>query len=166
MVELLPLLPLLGLLQVDPDTTPAAARKEVERFQTAYIKANALEPAETELAKLRTLFNKGDEEASARTREITATFTYALAANFKVQRDLFRKHGGRLVLSAFGFHVAKDAMAAEWLAWEKAGRWRFPSPEIRTAVFKTLSEMGGDGVVEGERAKEIFARPIWDPPGK
>jgi len=161
MVALLHLLLLPGAVQVDPDTTPAAVRREVERFQAAYIKANDLEPSEAELARLRAHFNKGDE-TSARAREITAGFTYSLAANFKAQRDFFRKRGGRVVLSAFGFHVAKDAMAAEWLTWETTGKWRFPDARVRSEVLKMLDEMRGDGVVEGERAKEIFVSPIWD----
>jgi hypothetical protein len=114
------------------------------------------------LAQLRALLPGGVERTSGRSKEIEDKFIWALASNFKLQREFFRRHGGRVVLSAFGFHVAKDAMAAEWLAWELQGRWRFPNPKVRADIFKMLDAMGGDGVVEGERAKEVFAQPIWE----
>jgi hypothetical protein len=57
-------------------------------------------------------------------------------------------------------------MIAELQEGEKAGRWRFASAKLRKGVFEYLGTMRGDGVVEGERAKEVFAQPIWIAPVK
>jgi len=165
----LSLLFIAGALQMDPDLTSVAVNRELERFQKEYLLANALEPTEVELAMARARFDSVQPEKqvrSAKEREIGDKFTFGLVANFKLQRDVYRKHGGRVVLSAFGFHVARDAMIAEWLVWEKSGRWRFASAALRKEVLEYLGTMRGDGVVEGDRAKEVFAQPIWIAPAK
>jgi hypothetical protein len=158
-----------GALQMDPDLTSAAVNRELEKFQREYLRSNGLEPTEVELGAARARFGlvqPEKRERSAKEREIDDKFTFGLVANFKLQRDVYRKHGGRVVLSAFGFDVAKDAMIAELQEWEKAGRWRFASAKLRKGVFEYLGTMRGDGVVEGERAKEVFAQPIWIAPVK
>lgn len=154
---------LMAATQIDPDLAPASVNAEFERFRKAFLEANRLEPRREELNALRAKSPPGRAGNAKREERISDWFTYSLAANYKFHRELHRKHGGRVVLSAFGFHVAADAMIAEWTEWERAGRWRFPSEQVKAAALQHLRTMRGDGVVEGERAREALAHPVWEP---
>lgn len=149
-------------LQADPDLVTAEVGREIERFQAEYLRVYSLTPEEKELAPIRARLMAGIRKESEASGKFTEKFAYNLLANYKMQKDLHRRHGGRVVLSAFGFMVAKDAMIEEWRLWEQQGRWRFPSERLRNGVFESLEKMSGDGVVEGKRASEIFSRPLLD----
>lgn len=159
----LQMLILAGLLQADPDRGSVAVHQELERFQAEYLRIRALAPSEQELAEVLARFPAPKGEGSEASRRFHEKFAYSLLANYKMQKDLHAKHGGRVALSAFGFLVAKDAMADELREWEKQGRWKFPSERTRSDIFEYLLKMTGDGVVEGPKAKEIFTRPLLEP---
>ena len=113
--------------------------------------AEAREQAKRQLAALAETKRKMDEGWVA-----------ALAIGFKVNRFLWNKHGGRLVLSAFGFHSATDAFAAEVLELERLGVVQFQKTGVREDFLRRMQSNTGDGVTNGERARQILSRPPWE----
>jgi hypothetical protein len=136
-------------------------------FVEEYAKHNNLEPAPAELAAMRKLFNSNRPADAQQETESARLITEKWIANtvlfFKVNRSLWRKHGGTVVLSAFGFHIANIATVNEIELLERQGQLRFHLPELREQVLAHYRAVRGDGTVEGARAREIFARPLWEP---
>ena len=191
-----------GLLTVNGQTVvsdnliDSALAREIARM-------NGIEPAGSELAAMRTKWNRASaakpprppgaqpeldeegwyqlmrkngmsetearEQAKRQVAEMAAMkkkmddgWVEALALSFKVNRLLWNKHGGRLVLSAFGFHQATDAFAAEVLELERMSVARFHSTAVREAFFQRMKTYTGDGVTVGERARRILSTPPWE----
>lgn len=101
-------------------------------------------------------------EMSAMKKKMDDGWVEAVVLGFKVNRLLWSKHGGRLVLSAFGFHQATDAFAAEVLALERTGVARFHNKAVREDFYRRMQTYTGDGVVGGERASQILSKPPWE----
>jgi hypothetical protein len=136
-------------------------------FVEEYAKQNGLEPTASELSAMRQLFSRNRPAQPTPETESSRQFAEQWIANtvlnFKVNRSLWNKYGGTVVLSAFGFHIANAATIAEIELLERQGLLRFHQPELREQVFAHYRGMRGDGVVAGARAREIFARPLWEP---
>ena len=86
----------------------------------------------------------------------------ALVQNWKVQRSLYRRYGGKVLLSSFGFNVAIDATNQFLREEEKRGSFEVFDPALRAAFWKAVTEeTWADGVVTGPSADEVFAKPPW-----
>ena len=101
-------------------------------------------------------------EIVARKKKMDDGWVESLSTGFKANRFLWHKHGGRLVLSAFGFHTATDAFAAEVLELERLGVARFHKTAVREDFFRRMQTYSGDGITNGERARQILSRPPWE----
>ena len=101
-------------------------------------------------------------EMAARKKKMDDGWVESLSTGFKANRFLWHKHGGRLVLSAFGFHTATDAFAAEVRELERLGVARFHKTAVREEFFRRMQTYSGDGVTNGERARQILSRPPWE----
>lgn len=148
-------------------TVPAGGREAVfgvfgQAFTAELLKQNRLEPSAAELAAAGRRMKLAREDARA--RQIQDQFVYLIIANFKLNRLLYTRHGGRVALSAFGTHLATDAWLQEMADLERQGYLRFHQPGFRRDLIDYLEQYRGDGVVQGARAREIFARPIWEAP--
>ena len=85
-----------------------------------------------------------------------------LVQNWKVQRSLYRRYGGRVLVSSFGFHVAIDAMKQFLREEEKRGSFEIPDPDLRAAFWTAVSdESWADGVASGRGAEDVFATAPW-----
>jgi hypothetical protein len=125
-----------------------------------FAKANRLDPSEAELAGIRRKLRLTlPESPSPQPQDL---FTAALVTGFKVNRFLWNKHGGRLVLSAFGFHMATDGWIAEIVLLERRGLVRFHRRDLRESYLRRLRNYGGDGVVSGSEAQRILSRAPWE----
>ena len=154
----------------------AVMRKKWSRAVTATASQTPPAPPELDAEGWYRLMRKnGMGEAEARERAVlqlreTAAmkkkmddgWVEALATGFKLNRFLWNKHGGRLVLSAFGFHQATDAFAAEVLELERLGVVRFHEARVREDFFRRTQSYTGDGVTVGERARQILSKPPWE----
>jgi hypothetical protein len=139
--------------------TQAEAEKNwSQTFTNGYLKQNAIEVTPQELDAVRQKFPENLRKGRA-----ADSFITAIATNFKAQRALYRKHGGRVALSAFGTHIAIDATVAEMKLLEKSGQVSFTSPAIRDAFYQKLLNTRGDGLTQGKNADEAFAHAPWDP---
>jgi hypothetical protein len=97
-------------------------------------------------------------DTSAEDRE----FMSALVQNWKVQRSLYQRYGGRVLFSSFGTHVAIDALKKFLQEEQKRGSFEIFDPELRAAFWTaTADETWADGVVQGRSADEVFASPPW-----
>ncbi len=130
---------------------------------------NRIEPAAPELAAMRKKWNAaapgnstGSASQSGSRKKLDEEWVQALVVGFKVNRYLWNKHGGRLVLSAFGFHLATDGFAAEARILEQSGVVRFENAADRETFFRRIDTYTGDGVTRGERAREILSKPPWE----
>lgn len=86
----------------------------------------------------------------------------ALVQNWKVQRSLYQRYGGRVLVSSFGFNVAIDAMKRFLREEEKRGSFEVFDPDLRAALWRAVAdETWADGVATGRRADELFATPPW-----
>jgi hypothetical protein len=86
----------------------------------------------------------------------------ALVQNWKVQRSLYRKYGGRVLVSSFGFNVAIDAQTRFLQDEEKKGSFKIFDPGLRAAFWQAATdETWADGVAAGRNAEEAFATPPW-----
>ena len=101
-------------------------------------------------------------EGAAMKKKMDDGWMESMALGFKTNRFLWNKHGGRLVLSAFGFHQATDAFAAEVLELERLGVARFHNTAVREDFYRRMQTYTGDGVTIGERARRILSAPPWE----
>jgi SurA N-terminal domain len=127
------------------------------------LEAPSLDPAErarltADLADWER-FPSGHE---ARAREGDRQFMSALVQNWKVQRSLYKRHGGRVLYSSFGFNVAIDALKQFLREEEERGSFKVFNPGLRTAFWTAVAdETWADGVTTGRGAEEMFATPPW-----
>ncbi len=150
--------PLLLLLAGGLQAGTMVFGKEVERqvpgviFEAiceGYAEKYGLKPAEADLKALREKLGwNGDRRVD---------FAYPVLRALKLNRAWWGRHGGKLVLSAFGVHLATDAMLRELEGMEKRGEVKFDSEAVRKQFFWHYENYGGDGVVKGERARQILA---------
>lgn len=127
-------------------------------FTNGYLKQNAIEVTPQELEAVRQKFPENLRKGRA-----ADTFITAIATNFKAQRALYRKHGGRVALSAFGTHIAIDATVTEMKLLEKSGLVTFATTAIRDAFYQKILNNRGDGLTQGKNADEAFAHAPWEP---
>jgi hypothetical protein len=78
----------------------------------------------------------------------------------KLNRLWWPKHGGRLVLSAFGTHLATDALLREVEALEAQGHVKFADTQTRQRFVAYYSNYRGDGVLTGARAKAVLDQKV------
>ncbi len=127
------------------------------------LEAPALDPAERE----KLTANLADWErfpsgVEAKAREGDRRMASVLVQNWKVQRSLYRRYGGRVLISSLGFHVAIDAMKQFFQEEEKRGSFEIPDPDLRAAFWKAVTdESWADGVASGRGAKDVFATAPW-----
>lgn len=139
--------------------SPASAEKSwTQAFTPGYLKQNSIEVTPQELEAVRAKFPSNGRQGRA-----GEYFIKLIADNFKAQRALYRKHGGRVALSAFGTHIAIDATVAEMKLLEKSGQITFSTPAIRDAFYQKLLNTRGDGLTQGKNADEAFVHAPWDP---
>lgn len=146
-----------GLMMAEGGVTAFGKRVETSdparmlvAIRDGYAARHGLVPTEEELTPLRRKF--GIDGGKVRQFD----FPYEIALSWKLNRVWWGKHGGRLVLSAFGIHLATDGMLKEVEAMEKTGEVRFADRGSRETFFAFYDGYRGDGVTRGERAREIL----------
>ncbi|HWM94364.1 MAG TPA: hypothetical protein VN493_26650 [Thermoanaerobaculia bacterium] len=123
----------------------------------------ALDPAErarltAELAEWEQFPSGGEAETQKGDRE----FVSGLVQNWKVQRSLFNRYGGRVLVSSFGFNIAIDALKQFLREEETRGSFEIYDPALRTAFWTAVAdETWADGVTSGPGAEKLFATPPW-----
>lgn len=151
---------LLGyLLACGAQVRTSAFGKEISRTDPAsiftaisegYAAKHGLKPTDAELAPLRKVFGPPLQGG--------IDFPVLILQGWKLNRAWFDRYGGRLVLSSFGTHLATDAMLKTVEELEATGDVRFADAATRKAFFEHFQNYKGDGVVVGEKAKEILRR--------
>jgi hypothetical protein len=139
----------------------SAAKSWGPAFSSGYLKRNNLEVTTQEIEAIRAKFQPNVRQGRA-----ADMFIKMIADSFKAQQALYRKHGGRVALSAFGAHLATDATVAEMRSLEKTGEVEFGSFAVREAFYKKILDSRGDGLTQGKNADEAFAHAPWDPETK
>ncbi|MGC9972042.1 MAG: hypothetical protein ABSE56_15795 [Bryobacteraceae bacterium] len=131
-----------------------------EMFEKQYLRENGLEPSPEVFSAVR---HKWQQRSGGAAGPMGEWFVQRTVRSFYLSRALWEKHGGRIMLSAFGSCVAKDALIQEMRALERAGSLSFPGgARLRDDLYRYLREAGGDGVISGERARKFFAKPPWE----
>lgn len=128
----------------------------------------ALDPAErTRLTADLSNWEQLPSRIESRAQEGGREMMVLLAQNWKVQRSLYQRHGGRVLLSSFGFHVAIDATKRFLREEEKRGSFEVFDPALRTAFWEAAAdESWADGVATGSSAKDVFATAPWHAEGR
>ena len=158
---------------IEPTVTELAAMRKKWNASAAKAPSPAPELDEEGWYQLMRKHGIGETEArqrastqladlAARKKKMDDGWVESLSTGFKANQFLWHKHGGRLVLSAFGFHTATDAFAAEVLELERLGVARFHKPAVREDFFRRMQTYSGDGVTTGARARQILSRPPWE----
>lgn len=90
-------------------------------------------------------------------------FVRTLVTNWKVDRSLQTRFGGRVVLTLFG-PVAREAAHRQRRDWEKAGRLEFFDQELAPETWRQSAFINGQisSAVDG---REVFRCPMWEPCG-
>ncbi len=122
----------------------------------AYAENNGLTPTPEELAPLRKKF--GPLEAKHERGAID--FAYNIVMLSKLNQNWWAKYGGKVVLSAFGMHLATDAMLRVVESLEGSGQLQFHDAELRRNFIGHYQRYRGDGVIEGEKVKKLFAEGL------
>ena len=122
----------------------------------AYAENNGLRPTEEEMAPLRKKFGPLD----AIHQRGAMDFAYNIVLLSKLNQKWWAIYGGKVVLSAFGMHLATDAMLREVDGLEKSGRLKFHDAEVRRNFIGHYQRYRGDGVIEGEKVKQLFAEGL------
>ncbi len=155
--------PLLHSLQETSRNTEEAMRKTRERRLEeiqAKLKAPDLSAADRErltadLAQWEKFPTKLDTSAEDR------KFMGLLVESWKIQRSLYQRYGGRVLISSFG-PTAIDALKKFLQEEEKLGSFKIFDPELRAAFWATFADKtGGRGLAQGRSADEVFATPPW-----
>jgi len=147
-------------LALGADATPKLISERVmPLFVREYARRMKLEATEAEVELL--LAKAPELRKPEGSSGVADTFFRSLITHFKLNRELYRKHGGRVALSAFGFHLAKDAVVAELRSLEHTGELRIPDGR-RTEFYEYLSKTPGDGVVTGAAAAAAFRDAPWE----
>ena len=128
------------------------------------LEAPDLDPAEREkLTANLADWERPPADLEAKAREGDLKMASVLVQNWKVQRSLYRKYGGRVLVSSFGFHVAIDAMKQFLREEEKRGSFEIPDADLRAAFWTAVAdESWADGVASGRGAEKVFATAPWD----
>ena len=158
---------------IEPTTTELAAMRKKWSVSASKVPSPQRQLDEEGWYQLMRKHGMGETEArqqakaklvdmAARKKKMDDGWVESLSTGFKANRFLWHKHGGRLVLSAFGFHMATDAFAAEVLELEQLGVARFHKTAVRVDFFRRMQTYSGDGVTNGERARQILSRPPWE----
>jgi|GEM_PF-1113128 len=116
-----------------------------------YAAAHGLTPTEDEMAPLKKKL--GGDSPAAR----ALNFPFRILLSHKLNQVWWGRHQGRLVLSAFGVHLATDAMLKEVVGMEKSGEVKFLDAAARQKFFEYFDKYGGDGVLRGDRARALLA---------
>ena len=122
-----------------------------------------LDPAErerlaAELAEWERIPVSREAEILAENRRMASV----LVQNWKVQRSLYRRYGGRVLVSGFGYDVAVDATRRFLQEEEKRGSFEIYDPELRVAFWAEMAdETWADCATAGRGADEVFATPPW-----
>lgn len=155
--------PLLASMEATSRRTEDAMNKTGER-RTAEIRtklaAPDLAPAERErlqadLAKWESFSSRPGREQEDR------AFMSNVAQYWKVQRSLYKRYGGRVLVSAFGAQ-AIDGQQKYLREEEKRGSFEIFDPGLRAAFWATSAdETWADGAIQGRAADEVFATPPW-----
>ncbi len=122
----------------------------------AYADNNGLTPTAEELAPLRKKFGP----LAARQERGAMDFAYNIVPLSKLNQNWWAKYGGKLVLSAFGMHPATDAMLRVVESLERSGQLKFHDAELRRNFIDYHQRYRGDGVIEGEKVKKLFAEGL------
>ena len=94
--------------------------------------------------------------------EMNRKWVSLLVQNWKVQRSLYQRYGGRVLYSSLGFNIAIDAMKRFLQEEEKRGAFEIFDPDMRAAFWRDVAdETWADGVATGRSADEFFATPPW-----
>lgn len=142
--------------------TKGLLQQVMQRFGKHYLKANHVEATPEELAAMRQKFAASAGKSPRVDEFMERFFVVGTVENFKMNRALWEKHGGRLVLSAFTVvYAAPDALAKELRVLEERGEFAIPDAARRQEFYRYLLDLKGDGVVEGARAREVLANPPW-----
>ncbi len=142
--------------------TKGLLQQVMQRFAKHYLKANHIEATQEELGAMRKKFANAAGKSPRVDEFMERYFVVGTVENFKMNRALWDKHGGRLVLSAFTVvYAAPDALAKELRALEERAEFSIPDTARREEFYRHLLDMKGDGVVEGARAREVLANPPW-----
>ena len=151
-----PILGQAGLTVYGRDVTGKEPGVLLLAIGNAYAEKNGLSPTAEELAPLRRKFGALD----ARHEQGPMDFPYNLVLLFKLNQDWWGKHGGKVALSAFGMHLATEAMLKVVETLERTGQLKFHHAEIRQNFFDYYQRYRGDGVIEGEKVKKLFAEGL------
>jgi hypothetical protein len=106
-------------------------------------------PSAEELAPLRKQFGPANR---------LLDFPYRIVLCAKLNRLWWGRHEGNLVLSAFGVHLATDAMLKEVEGMEQRGEVKFSDEAERSKFFAYYKTYRGDGVLTGEKARKLLAQ--------
>jgi hypothetical protein len=157
--------PLVRALQESYRDTEEAMRKTREQRHEeirAKLKAPDLSAADrerltAELANLENFLTK-PLDTSASDHELMSL----LVENWKVQRSLYQRYGGRVLITAFG-PTAIDAMSKLLQEEEKHGSFKIFDPELRAAFWTAIADQtrAERHVTQGRGADEVFATPPW-----
>lgn len=120
----------------------------VDTFCEAYATHFQLKPTAEDLAPVRRKIPQPERGI--------VDFGYLAVRNWKLNRHWWARHGGRLVLSAFGAHLATDAMLAEMSRLERSGEIRWLDEGARRKFRQHWLDYRGDGVVSGARVGELL----------
>lgn len=118
----------------------------------AYAANNGLTPTAEELAPLRKKFGSLETKHERGAMD----FAYNIVLLSKLNQSWWARYGGKVVLSAFGMHLATDAMLRVVESLEGSGQLQFHDAELRRSFIDYYQRYRGDGVIEGEKVKKLF----------
>jgi len=157
--------PLLATLEATSRRTEEAMKTTREQ-RTAEIRTKLAAPdlaaadrerLQADLAKWESFPSRPD----GRTEQEGRTFMSNLAQYWKVQRSLYQRYGGRVLVSAFGAQ-AIDGQLKYMREEEKRGSFEIFDPALRAAFWTaSTDETWADGAIKGRDADEVFATPPW-----
>lgn len=161
--------------EANPDSDPDAWRRD-RRARTltrlvlrplldAYAREHGESPTDAEVEKLQKemLSIRLPDGRSPPDDEQSRAFVNSLVLNWKVQRSLHRRYGGRVLLSSLGFHVAVDAQLAYLREAASQGAFEISDAELARDFWRAAAMEGqGDGDVEGDEATELLAVAPWE----
>jgi hypothetical protein len=153
--------PLLASLAATSRQTEEAMKKTRER-RTAEIRAKLAAPdlAPADRERLQADLAQW-EKFPSRPGTDDRAFMSNVAQYWKVQRSLYKRYGGRVLVSAFGAQ-AIDGQQTYLREEEKRGSFEIFDPGLRAAFWAaSADETWADGAIQGRDADEVFATPPW-----
>ena len=113
-------------------------------------------PTAEELAPLRKKFGSLETKHERGAMD----FAYNIVLLSKLNQSWWARYGGKVVLSAFGMHLATDAMLRMVESLEASGQLQFHDAKLRRSFIDYHQRYRGDGVIEGEKVKNLFAEGL------